>query len=206
MSHTNATPNYALSQFISTDTPAWLTDVNGDNQKIDTALYNHAQSITTNAGDISTINTKLSNYLPAAGTTGNVLKKTNTGANWASVDASEVEFDNTGTALSASDAGAALAELATGLIIYRDYTTPEVSFAGGTIGTRAGACEVAIDNLAGYKPIAASIIGLKSSVGEAVGPAILDDVNFTVKSVMHRNGTAAFTEWVQFRVVYLKTI
>ena len=204
MSHTNATPNYALSQFISTDTPAWLTDVNGDNQKIDTALYNHAQSITTNAGDIASINTKLSNYLPAAGTTGDVLKKTNTGASWASVDASEVEFDNTGTPLAATDAAAALAELASGLIIYRDYTTPETNFAGGTIGTRAGACEVAIDNLAGYKPIAATIVGLKSSVGEAVGPAIIDDVNFTVKSVMHRNGTAAFSEWVTFRVVYLK--
>ena len=35
--HTNSTPNLELSQFISTDKPTWLGDVNGDMLKIDTA-------------------------------------------------------------------------------------------------------------------------------------------------------------------------
>ena len=38
MAHTNSTPNLHLSQFISTDKPTWLGDVNGDNLAIDTAV------------------------------------------------------------------------------------------------------------------------------------------------------------------------
>lgn len=38
MAHTNQTPNYALSQFLGTDKPAWLVDYNGDMEKIDLGL------------------------------------------------------------------------------------------------------------------------------------------------------------------------
>lgn len=38
MAHTNQTPNYALSEFIESDKPAWLVDYNGDMEKIDLAL------------------------------------------------------------------------------------------------------------------------------------------------------------------------
>ena len=38
MAHTNSTPNLHLSQFIGTDKPTWLGDVNGDNLAIDTAV------------------------------------------------------------------------------------------------------------------------------------------------------------------------
>ena len=38
MSHTNATPNYALPQFLTTDKPAWLTDINGAFANIDTGI------------------------------------------------------------------------------------------------------------------------------------------------------------------------
>lgn len=43
MSHTNSTPNYNLPQFLTTDKPAWLTDINGAFSDIDTAV-NNAQS------------------------------------------------------------------------------------------------------------------------------------------------------------------
>lgn len=43
MAHTNSTTNYSLPQFITTDKPAWLTDINGAFSDIDTGLYN-AQS------------------------------------------------------------------------------------------------------------------------------------------------------------------
>ena len=55
MSHTNATANYELSQFLGSDKPAWLTDYNGDMLKIDTALNNNADAIATNAQDIDDI-------------------------------------------------------------------------------------------------------------------------------------------------------
>ena len=38
MAHTNQTPNYALSEFIGTDKPAWLVDYNGDMEKIDLGM------------------------------------------------------------------------------------------------------------------------------------------------------------------------
>lgn len=38
MSHTNSTPNYNLPQFITTDKPAWLTDINPAYTAIDTAI------------------------------------------------------------------------------------------------------------------------------------------------------------------------
>ena len=38
MSHTNSTPNYNLPQFITTDKPFWLTDINGAFSAIDTGI------------------------------------------------------------------------------------------------------------------------------------------------------------------------
>ena len=38
MSHTNSTTNYALPQFITTDKPAWLTDINNAFLAIDTGM------------------------------------------------------------------------------------------------------------------------------------------------------------------------
>ncbi len=38
MAHTNSTENYRLPQFINTDKPAWLTDVNNAYAAIDTAI------------------------------------------------------------------------------------------------------------------------------------------------------------------------
>lgn len=48
MAHTNTTTNYALPQFISTDKPAWLTDVNTAYADIDTGMHN-AQVAADNA-------------------------------------------------------------------------------------------------------------------------------------------------------------
>lgn len=59
MSHTNATANYELSQFLGSDKPAWLTDYNGDMLKIDTALNNNADAIANNAQDIDNIETAI---------------------------------------------------------------------------------------------------------------------------------------------------
>lgn len=39
MASTNKTTNYQLSQFQSSDIPAWLTDYNGDMQKIDAGIH-----------------------------------------------------------------------------------------------------------------------------------------------------------------------
>lgn len=50
MAHTNSTTNYNLPQFISTDKPAWLSDINGAFYDIDEAIKDVAD-----AADPSTI-------------------------------------------------------------------------------------------------------------------------------------------------------
>lgn len=52
MSHTNSTTNYSLPQFVTTDKPAWLTDVNNAYTAIDTGMHNaqtKANTADTNA-------------------------------------------------------------------------------------------------------------------------------------------------------------
>ena len=46
MSSTNKTPNYDLSQFVASDKPAWLSDINGDMSKIDTAIKSASDTAT----------------------------------------------------------------------------------------------------------------------------------------------------------------
>lgn len=76
MSSTNKTTNYELSQFVSTDKPAWLTDYNQDMSKIDSGI-NTAQTTatgadgkadanTTNIGDLTYLSTTAKNTLVAA--------------------------------------------------------------------------------------------------------------------------------------------
>lgn len=59
MSHTNSTANYNLPQFIGTDKPTWLTDVNGAMSSIDTAIKNASDTATTASGDATTANTNI---------------------------------------------------------------------------------------------------------------------------------------------------
>lgn len=59
MSHTNSTTNYNLPQFIGTDTPGWLTDVNGAMSAIDAAIYARQQGVAQNAQDISALTARV---------------------------------------------------------------------------------------------------------------------------------------------------
>lgn len=51
--HSQTTDNYQLSQFASSDKPAWLTDYNGDMRKIDAGMKTNADAIAQNAEDIT---------------------------------------------------------------------------------------------------------------------------------------------------------
>ena len=69
MSHTNSTTNYNLPQFITTDKPAWLTDINNAYTAIDTAVYNaqtKADTAFTDAGNAQTDATTAINNAAAA--------------------------------------------------------------------------------------------------------------------------------------------
>lgn len=59
MSATNHTPNYSLPQFIGTDVPTWLVDVNGAFSSIDTAIKNAADAAGTVAGDVTSLGNRV---------------------------------------------------------------------------------------------------------------------------------------------------
>lgn len=56
MSHTNSTPNYNLPQFVGTDKPTWLNDVNGAMSAIDTQMKANADSATSAGTSATTAN------------------------------------------------------------------------------------------------------------------------------------------------------
>lgn len=60
MGATNHTTNYDLSQFIGTDKPTWLTDYNGDMEKIDTALKGIDTTSTANSTNIQNMQQSIS--------------------------------------------------------------------------------------------------------------------------------------------------
>lgn len=53
MSHSNSTQNYGLPQFVASDKPAWLTDINSAYADIDTGIHN-AQAAADDAQDDAT--------------------------------------------------------------------------------------------------------------------------------------------------------
>lgn len=59
MSHTNSTTNYNLPQFVGSDTPGWLTDVNGAMSDIDAAIYARQQGVATNANNITALESRM---------------------------------------------------------------------------------------------------------------------------------------------------
>lgn len=89
MAHTNSTTHYQLPQFLSTDKPAWLTDVNPAYDAIDTAIYN-AQ---TAADDAQTDATAAISSALAAGTTASAADAKGSGAVASLADT----FDQTAT-------------------------------------------------------------------------------------------------------------
>ena len=59
MSHTNSTANYSLPQFVGSDKPAWLTDVNGAMTSIDTQMKANADSASTANASATTANSNI---------------------------------------------------------------------------------------------------------------------------------------------------
>lgn len=60
MASTNKTTNYELSQFQSSDIPAWLTDYNGDMQKIDAGIHAAKTQAQSAANGVSSLQTAVS--------------------------------------------------------------------------------------------------------------------------------------------------
>lgn len=68
MSHTNSTTNYALPQFLTTDKPAWLTDINNAFLAIDNGMDAAKDAADNAQGDATQALTDAGNAATAAAT------------------------------------------------------------------------------------------------------------------------------------------
>lgn len=91
MSHTNTTANYNLPQFVGTDKPSWLTDVNGAMTSIDTQMKANADANTTTAGDLTTLAGRVTTAEQNITTQGSTLQTVSNVASSASTTATNAK-------------------------------------------------------------------------------------------------------------------
>ena len=163
MSHTNTTANYNLPQFVGTDKPSWLTDVNGAMTGIDTQMKANADAITTTAGDLSTLagrvttaEANISTNASSITTVANVANNAGTTATNAKAEAdgiSEFLDINTFTDLTAT--------VSRGTIVSQNFKSARNS--DGSLGKIYGTLR--ISNVAGTSPITVTLTdcGLRPS-------------------------------------------
>lgn len=139
MSHTNSTTHYNLPQFVGTDTPGWLTDVNSAMSSIDNAIFarqqesvSNSDAITANTAAISGLTTRMDSAEQNITDTGDQVSAhtasiatlqsqvtQNTGdiaglaTRVTNLDGTDVSYDPAGTDLTATDVQAAITEVNT---------------------------------------------------------------------------------------------
>ena len=142
MSHTNSTTNYNLPQFVSSDKPTWLNDVNGAMSAIDTQMKANADSATSASTSATTANN-------AIGTLANLTTTAKTDL----VSAINEVDSNADTASGVASNAITTANTAntkvTALEAYLDlvtFTTPTATATGASITRNEVSCA---SNLAG---------------------------------------------------------
>lgn len=162
MSHTNSTTNYNLPQFIGTDKPTWLTDVNGAMSAIDAQMKLNADSATTagtsattantNIGTIANLNTTAKTDLVSA------VNEVNTGLGTVSGVASgasstatsaKTKADNLETYLTFTDFNDVSSAYTTSGLSVSNVNMNCATNASGTVAKIYGSCEFNVTNASG---------------------------------------------------------
>lgn len=132
MGHTNSTANYNLPQFVGSDKPTWLGDVNGAMSAIDAAIANAASAAT----DAASVATNAATVAAGAVTTANAASETATAASTAASGATTTANNAAETANNAQST----AVLAKG-------TADDAATAAATADGKADAANSAIGDL-----------------------------------------------------------
>ena len=133
MGHTNSTANYNLPQFVGSDKPTWLGDVNGAMSAIDAAIATAASAAT----DAASVATNAATVAAGAVTTANAASETATAASTAASTA-------TATANTAADT----ANNAQSTAVLAKGTADNAATAAATADGKADAANSAIGDLA----------------------------------------------------------
>jgi hypothetical protein len=112
MSSTNHTTNYNLPQFIGTDKPAWLGDINPAMAAIDSQMKTNADNITATNGDLAVTDAKADDAIGRVATLESALNLTN----FTTLQGDEIAPWSSLTALTVQGAGITVAQNATGSI------------------------------------------------------------------------------------------
>lgn len=165
MAHTNSTTNYGLPQFLTTDKPAWLTDVNTAYSDIDLALKNNADAATT---------------------AGNNAVQALSDASAASTAASTADSKASGAIASISDTFDATATYAVGAVVMYNNLLYKCTVAVTTPGTWTGSANwdrITVEDMLDNKADQSDTY-TKAEVNTLIG---------AVESVTMTNGTYSVT-------------
>lgn len=196
MSHTNSTTNYSLPQFIGTDKPAWLTDINGAFSTIDTNLKTVSDNATTAGTNATTANTNI-------GTLSNLTTTDKTNL----VNAINENVTNIGTvsgvASQASSNATSAKTTAEGLAEYLTLTTfndikSSVTATGATLNLSDSNLNEAVNADGSVGKLYGNII--VSQVTSASGMTITIPTSFRPTSAIQINGVALLA-WSNARVL-----
>lgn len=163
MSHTNTTANYNLPQFVGTDKPSWLTDVNGAMTGIDTQMKANADAITTTAGDLSTLAGRVTTAEANISTNASSITTVANVANNAGTTATnaKTEADGLSAFLDINTFTDLTATVSRGTIVSQNFKSARNT--DGSLGKIYGALR--ISNTAGTSPITVTLsdCGLRPS-------------------------------------------
>ena len=137
MSATNHTTNYNLPQFVGTDKPTWLTDVNGAFATIDTTVKGVSDTASGASSTATTTATNLGNIASLETTDKtsavNAINELNTNLGTVSGVASSAS----GTATEAINTANAIAT-ALNFTNFKQYADNEINITGGTLERNDG--------------------------------------------------------------------
>ena len=195
MSHTNSTTHYSLPQFVGTDTPGWLTDVNAAMLALDNAIYARQQAIAANTEAITANTASINGHTTRIESAENDISALETDVDAAetnisnlqtltqqhtsqissiantitNLDAADVSYDNTASGMTATTVQEAIDELRTG-------EASTVIYTNQTPGNDQAAFVVSDIDLSGYSAIDVFYAGSDYGIQSLTAPLDFDSV------------------------------
>lgn len=200
MGHTNSTVNYNLPQFVGTDKPTWMGDVNGAFLAIDTAIAAAKTQADSAAGGVAGLQTTVSGHTTQIGT----LTDTVTAQGGTLNSVTSLIGNGTPTAGDHTIIGAINTIDATvnALIRVESKSGGETAVAANTVGS----IEVNIEK-DGYTPVAIATFAASASHNEDVNifRAVFNSAKTKAILGVKNNNAASQDVSAAFTILYVKT-
>lgn len=156
MSHTNQTAHYNLPQFLGTDVPGWLTDVNAAMLALDNAIYARQQAIAANTQSITEHTAAITGLTTRVTTAEDNISSINT-----NLSAAETDIDNLQTLT--GEHTTQISSLANRIT---NLDAADIAYNGTTSGLTANNVQAAADELAAnISAVLPVITGLANAAG-----------------------------------------